>query len=100
MEGEVSQHRVRAGPAAGLLLATMLAAGITTLVLRRSLERGRLASLPTYDDAYYLAEGAKWLARWRTEGAWEVVREYVSRPPHSPFSTAAAGVSFAVLGIH
>ena len=77
-----------------------LAAGFTLAGVQYSLRHGRLLLFPTFDDVIYLLDGATRLEHFYDLGAFEFIKELFRDPPHSPYSTIEAFVSFLVLGMH
>jgi len=70
-------------------------------MVNHSLRFGRLLFLPVVDDAAYMNDGLERLQLFYTSGFSGLIRGFFeSAPPHSPFSSGLAMVSFALLGVH
>ena len=84
----------------GPLLAfyTVLAALLTLLVIQYSQNYGRLLVGPLYDDVVYMNEGLQYAQVAQTQGPKALVAQALRQPPHSPFATFVACVSFLLLG--
>ncbi len=82
------------------LAAFLVAIIFTVFCLQWSLMRGRLSQDSTYDDCAYLIDGAQRLGVFYESGAGAFVLDLAEHPPHSPFSTLGAALSFAVFGLH
>jgi hypothetical protein len=93
----MTDSRVR--PTGSLLVFyTVLATLLTMLIVQYSRNYGRLLVGPLYDDVVYLNEGLHYAQVAQTQGPRALVELAVSRPPHSPFATFVAGVSFLLFG--
>ncbi len=88
------------GRAAGWLIAAILAITATVLLLRWSINVGRLAEPAVYDDVTYLLDGARHLQDLYDDGLPGLASGYVHHPPHAPLSTMMALVGFLVFGYH
>jgi hypothetical protein len=107
--GDVPRDPVLSGPEVpgaslrrariGWAIILVVSALFTALTIRVSMERGRLAIPPGFDDVYYMAQGARWLAMLRDSGIGATLREYIVRPPHSPVTVGLAALSFGIAGI-
>jgi hypothetical protein len=96
----VDKHRtesLRTFGAAGFAL--LLAVAVALATLSESSRRGRLSTVPTVDNVIYMADGARLLAAFESGGLRGVVREYVRRPPHAPYSAMLAFGAYAVAGV-
>jgi hypothetical protein len=82
------------------LQATLVTVFFSALMIRQSMQHGRLALPPTFDDVSYLNEGANYLSTFDSQGFVGVLKAYLAGPPHAPISTGAALAGFALLGIH
>ena len=82
------------------LQAALVSALFSALMIRQSMQHGRLALPPTFDDVSYLNEGARYLSIFDSQGFVGVLKSYLAVPPHAPISTGAAFAGFALLGIH
>ncbi len=80
---------------AGILLGIVFTLGC----VQWSLIHGRLSQDPTFDDSFYLWDGAHLLNIFFQSGSGAFFHELVQNPPHSPFSTLGATLAFAVFGI-
>ena len=83
-----------------LLLCAGFAALLTGLVLWFSFRRGRLSLYLRLDDIGYISDGMLRLTKLETGGWHAVWRDYLDRPPHSPYSDFFAMASLATLGKH
>lgn len=81
-----------------VLLAVVGAGVFTTLAIRDSQRRGRLADPPTFDDTEYFSDALHRLNVAKTEGLLTMVQQYFSEPPHSPFSSVVAVGCYAIFG--
>lgn len=93
------------------LLAVLLAAGLTAMVMRVSMQRGRLAewAYPRMDDVIYMARGAElWKAGhegWMRGGGGVagavqgVARDWRKDPPHAPWASGCAAMGFELFGV-
>lgn len=85
-------------PASATFAYLGLSVLLTCATLQFSFDRGRLALPPTYDDCGYFESGARWV-RTFYESRWRgLSREIYVDPPHSPYSTALAALSFLAFG--
>src|SRR5439155_2080663 len=80
-------------------LWVLLAVLVTAWSIQFSLARGRLLLPPVCDDVGYFLEGLDWMEQCRFEGCAALARLLVERPPHSPFATLLALLSFGVCGV-
>src|ERR1700742_1393530 len=71
-----------------------------TNVIQWSIRFGRLAMDPVFDDVGYLIDGLQRLDILDRSGFHEFCQTFINSPPHSPWSTALAILSFALLGVH
>jgi hypothetical protein len=92
-------HR-RAAPWFDLALAAAATTGVTAVVLWISAERGRLSMPPKFDDVSYMIDGLRRLHELQRGGLAALVHDLISRPPHSPYSTAAALLGYLTFGLH
>lgn len=88
----------RASPWTWGLMAA-LAVVFTLVQISFSLDRGRLARTPTYDDIAYLVDALGRLDLFYERGITPLLADYVHSPPHSPWSTYVATAAFALFGI-
>jgi hypothetical protein len=77
-----------------------LAAGFTLAAVQYSVRHGRLLLFPTFDDITYLSDAAMRLQHFYDLGFFEFIKELFRDPPHSPYSTLEAFISFLTLGLH
>src|SRR5438067_516910 len=75
------------------------AALFTAILINYSLRHGRLAVGPTDDDAVYFVDALQRLDILH-RGFKPFLHNLIQFPPHSPFATALAMLSFAVFGTH
>lgn len=80
-------------------MLVLLAALLTAAVVQSSMRQGRLADPPTYDDVFYLRQGAEWLKRFQETGVVGTLGAYATQPPHSVYAVGLAAISFAIFGI-
>lgn len=77
-------------------------AGLFAVVLRQnilfSLESGRLAAPPRYDDTTYLLDAVRRLNFELANGVGTFLSGIVQWPPHAPMSTLTAMAGFALFG--
>src|ERR1700730_7971368 len=69
-------------------------------VIQWSIRFGRLAMDPVFDDVGYLFDGLQRLNSLDRSGFHAFCQTFISSPPHSPWSTSLAILSFALMGIH
>ena len=83
-----------------LLICMGLAATVTGLVLQFSFRHGRLSTFLRVDDVGYISDGMVRLTALE-QGGWPAVwKDYLQRPPHSPYSDFFAMAALAVFGKH
>jgi len=80
-------------------LIVVLTAVFVSLCVQQSRIKGRLCSVPNYDDVVYLYQGALLQKTVANEGINGFLRFLRETDLHSPFSIFLAAVSFAILGI-
>lgn len=83
---------------ARVTLWIVFSAAFTLAVIQYSLHHGRLILHPSYDDVSYFADGLARLQVLYREGPPGLFAEHVRNPPHSPFATYLALLSFALFG--
>jgi hypothetical protein len=81
----------------GVLLASI---GFTWMVLSQSTVNGRLAAMSVFDDSSYLYDAAKRSETLERSGWSGWFWELRTHPPHAPYSSAMAFLSFQALGRH
>lgn len=81
-------------------LVFVLAALFTVLSIQASLHSGVLSVPPTYDDIEYFNDAAGRLTLLYNDGITSMLRDFITHPPHSPFSTGIALIGFALFGFH
>src|ERR1700733_15307454 len=69
-------------------------------VIQWSIWFGRLAMDPVFDDVGYLIDGLQRLNILDRFGFHEFCQTFINSPPHSPWSTSLAILSFALMGVH
>jgi hypothetical protein len=69
-------------------------------VIQWSLRFGRLAMDPVFDDVGYLFDGLQRLNILERAGFHAFCQTFINSPPHSPWSTSLALISFALMGVH
>ena len=72
---------------------------MTWMTIDASMRLGRLRGYATVDNVISFARGAEWVRVVERGGVVGLVKEYVERPPHAPYSTVSAFVGFEVLGV-
>ncbi len=72
----------------------------TAWLVQYSCVHGRIAMEMDLDDVVYFNDGLDRLDRLYDQGWIGFVQDYYRAPPHSPFSSLLAVVSFGVFGIH
>lgn len=82
-----------------VVTACAVSAVLTWLVVSESFRAGRLLGVPRVDDVLYLARGAELYEAWRGAGVGELVRDWLARPPHSPFVSGLSFVAFVLFGV-
>ncbi len=80
------------------MVYVLLALVFTATIVQYSRNYGRLLVGPLYDDVVYLNEGLEYAQMAQTRGPWALAERALANPPHSPFATAVASVSFLLLG--
>ncbi len=83
---------------APVLVYVVLAALFTAAILQFASNYGRLLVGPLYDDVIYINEGLEYAQLLQTQGPVPLAKRVVRHPPHSPFATGIAFLSFVVLG--
>ena len=84
------------------MVVLILGAVFTAWCVNASFERGRLSSIPNYDDVVYFFSATRFLEAFRTsglDGVAEIIHKHIDNL-HSPYSTILAAAAFAVLGYH
>ncbi|MBV9122536.1 MAG: hypothetical protein JO112_04195, partial [Planctomycetes bacterium] len=82
-----------------LFMVLILAICFTSWTVQFSRQHGRLISPPQYDDVVYMNDGADRLEELYVHGFSGLIRSCYRNPPHSPFSTFVAAVSFGIFGL-
>ncbi|MER8373508.1 hypothetical protein [Mesorhizobium sp. M1406] len=82
------------------LQAAIVTAVFSALMIRQSLQHGRLALPPTFDDVSYLNQGVSYLSIFDAQGFTGLLNTYLAGPPHAPISTGAAFAGLALFGVH
>src|SRR5579864_148824 len=83
-----------------LWLWGLISAAFTALIIQYSFAHGKLLCPPFYDDVSYFEDALHRLAIYYRDGWGALLTDYRHFPPHSPFSSFVALVSFAVFGTH
>lgn len=76
------------------------AALYTFMLIQYSFQHSHLTSNILYDDIVYLVEGSRQLRNLMHGGLFGLLKQYLIHPPHSPWSTYLAMLSFWVFGLH
>lgn len=100
MDTPIQQMVTEKGLAMRVLLWALLAVLFTAWTLQYSMQHDRLMGVPTYDDIYYFNDGVERLEQFYQHGWAGLLRSCWRDPPHSPFSTLLAFLSFGLFGIH
>ena len=77
----------------------LVAFAFTSAVVQYSFRNGRLVLPPAYDDIGYFADAVMRLNIFYARGLYPVLQQYVSSPPHAPYSTVMAMLGFTIFGI-
>ncbi len=85
-------------PGALVLVYVVLVAMFTAMIIQYSRSYGRMLVGPLYDDVGYFIEGLQYAQLAQTQGIWALVKHAAQNPPHSPFSSGIAFVSFLLFG--
>jgi len=93
----LSHQAGRAAVVIGLIV--ILTAVTASLSLRLAEQFGRLSIPPTYDDVVYFTDALERLQIIHHDGAVALLGSLVQRPPHAPYSTAAALLAFLFGGV-
>jgi hypothetical protein len=83
---------------APVLVYVALAAMFTAAMIDYSRNYGRMLVGPLYDDVVYLNEGLLYAQLAQTQGLPALLQYAIQRPPHSPFATGTALLSFILFG--
>lgn len=84
----------------GIAQIAILSFCFTALVVNYSLNSGKLAFPPWYDDSHSMVEGALRFMTFQQEGAGAAWMEYIARPPHSFLHYYWTSALFGVFGLH
>jgi hypothetical protein len=88
-------------PNAGWMTAFIIVSGLYAAnVIQWSIRFGRLAMDPVFDDVGYMIDGLQRLNVLDRAGFHSFCLNFVNSPPHSPWSTFLALISFALMGVH
>jgi len=73
----------------------------TLIQIQFSFDKYRLAQLPSYDDVSYFCDALSRIDSAQTPDASYIamLRTFVKRPPHSPFSSVMATAAFLIFGV-
>jgi hypothetical protein len=103
-KAEEQKFAVRAfftSPNAGWLTIFIIVSGLYAAnVIQWSIRFGRLAMDPVFDDVGYLIDGLQRLNILDRAGIHAFCQTFINSPPHSPWSTSLALISFALMGVH
>src|SRR5450755_1698636 len=81
-------------------LAVVISCIFVALQIQMSLRAGTLGLPPTYDDVGYFVDAARRIGEFLSGGLAEVIKGYISNPPHSPGSTFLAALGFMLFGMN
>ncbi len=81
------------------MIVVILGASFTAWCVDASFEKGRLSSLPNYDDVVYFLSATTILEAFNRSG-FNGVAKVIYLNFHSPYSTLLAAAAFAMLGYH
>jgi hypothetical protein len=85
---------------AHFVLPGVLAVLSAFLFIRQSIAQGKLLVPPLPDDVNYMMDAALRLNAFDTGGVRTLLAGYIANPPHSPFSSLLALLSFTIFGMH
>jgi hypothetical protein len=83
-----------------LLLILIAGSIFTAFALQWSFHNGRLTRDPGFDDVLYFVDGLERAQVFYAQGFEGLLRDLSKNPPHSPWSTGLAFLSFLILGVH
>jgi 4-amino-4-deoxy-L-arabinose transferase-like glycosyltransferase len=83
-----------------LLLVLLVGILFTAFALQWSFQNGRLTRDPGFDDVGYFLDGLERTEVFYTRGFDGLARDLSRNPPHSPWSTGLASLSFLIFGVH
>ena len=81
------------------VLCALLASVLTAVVVTHSLEFGKLAIAPDYDDSHSMVEGGLRYLVWKQDGAAAAWQHYLNDLPHSFLHYYFAAACFALFGV-
>lgn len=81
------------------LIAVTLSLFYTTMCITWSMKYGRLAYDSVYDDVVYLIDAAGRLDTLQSKSLYSFLTTFWETPPHSPYSTILALISFVLFGL-
>ena len=96
-ESKKSFRNAVRGDLLGVLIAGVL---FTAFALQWSFQNGRLTKDPSFDDVVYFVDGLERVRVLYDHGFEGLFRDLWKNPPHSPWSTGLASLSFLLLGAH
>ncbi len=82
-----------------IALCAVLATALTAVVVTHSLEFGKLAIAPDYDDSHSMVDGGIRYLVWKQDGAAAAWQHYLNDLPHSFLHYYFAAVCFALFGV-
>ena len=83
-----------------LLLILIAGSLFTAFALQWSFQNGRLTRDPGFDDVLYFVDGLERARVFYAHGFEGLLRDLSKAPPHSPWSTGLAFLSFLIVGVH
>jgi hypothetical protein len=95
---EIVANRILLTPRMMFAIGGSVALFASLLYVRFSQASGRLSQDLTYDDVTYVVDAAERLRVGYSEGLVALLRDMLSNPPHSPWSTLLAMLGMAVGG--
>lgn len=95
-----TRKQPRAGRIRGILSLAAIALLFAAAQIRYSMDRGRLAVTPVFDDVYYFCDALDRLDAFYAKGLRGLFAYHVAHPPRSPFASYAAMTGFLLFGIH
>lgn len=78
----------------------LASAAFTASIIQYSFRRGRLLFYPTFDDVSYLLDALRRIESVYQRSPTVFFSDWMRDPPHAPFSTMLAFLSFLLLGVH
>lgn len=99
LDAHRSEQKQGTGRAASLILiivGLLLAGSYVYMNVEHSLQHGRLAGTPDFDDVVYLHMGMEINRIFETSGILQVVKHFISNDLHSPYSSYLAALGYYI----